>query len=87
MSSAVRAYEQQPATHPLPIDGAQINIESAIKEIAAMESGRINLYGVPQPVLGELAPMLEQRQRLRDAKDDLIRAQALVYEYVKGPSR
>ena len=85
MSSAALAREQLPATHELPIDALPKHIERALVEIREIESRRGD-YGWPDKSPVELAAMLEQRQRLRDAKDYLIRAQALVYAYAKGPT-
>lgn len=69
----------------LPIDGLIASLEDALEEIREIESRR-GEYGWPDKSPVELAAILEQRQRLRDAKDYLIRAQALVYAYAKGPT-
>jgi hypothetical protein len=79
LSSAARAFEQQPATRPLPIDGPIIWIGHAIAGLDEEELQR--------GALTHSAEEYEQRQRLRDAKDYLIRAQALVRQYnAKGPT-
>jgi hypothetical protein len=73
-----------PAIRYHPIDGLQIDIESALAEIREIESRR-----GPDMWRGssaQVAASLEQEQRLRDAKDYLIRAQALVLQYAKGPT-
>jgi hypothetical protein len=79
LSSPTRAIEQQPATHSRPIDAPIIWIGHAIKGLGDEELSRGPLTHSHEEY--------EQRQRLRDARDYLLRGLALVKQYyAKGPT-
>jgi hypothetical protein len=74
-----------PSVRYLPIDGLIASLDDALAEIREIETrrGSGTWAGLAGPTT---AGALEQQQRLRDAKDYLLRAQALVYAYAKGPT-
>jgi hypothetical protein len=72
----------------LPIDGLIASLDDALAEIREIES-RSSGDGIDRDTFAYRPPLpatLEQRQRLRDAKEFIELAQALVYEYAKGPT-
>ena len=77
MTAVARARE---SVVYLPIDGLLVSLEDALAEIAEIETRR------GPAALPLVAGQLEQRQRLRDAKDYLLRTERLVREYAKGPT-